>query len=109
MNQFPQVPGPQPSIPKGWLLTTLAVPPLVTLFGNTIASFYFKSNGDEKTFLGVMLAVFFVILGNLPFFNDAVAKRYRGRSLAFLNFSYFFGQVIICLSLWLGSGFLLFK
>ena len=109
MNEFPQAPGPQPSIPKGWLWTTLAAPPLVTLVGNAIAGFYLNSSGDEETFFGVMLAVFFVILGNVPFFNDVVARRYRGRSLAFLNFSYFFGQIIVCLSLWLGSVLLLFK
>jgi hypothetical protein len=109
MTEAPQVPEPQPSIPRGWLWTTLAAPPLVTLLGNTIVGFYRHSSGHGDAFLWVPLAVFFVILGNYPFFKDAVAKRYRGRSLVFLNFAYFFGQIIICLSLWLGFCLLIGK
>ena len=75
----------------------------MTLLGNVIASFSKDSSAYGESFLLVPLVVFFVILGNFPFFKNAVGKRYQGRSLVFLNLAYFFGQIIVCLSLWVGS------
>ncbi|MGL5018850.1 MAG: hypothetical protein ACRDBP_12000 [Luteolibacter sp.] len=57
----------------------------------------------------MLFFMFFVILMFTIRFHEIVSRRYRGRSLVFLTFAYFFGQIIICLSLWLGSCLLFVK
>ncbi|MGL4401808.1 MAG: hypothetical protein ACRCXD_18255, partial [Luteolibacter sp.] len=73
------------------------------LAGNLIVSLESHPDPYGTSYLWVPLIVFFVILGFLPVFHRAMKTRYRGRSLVFLNLAYFFGQIIVCLSLWLGS------
>lgn len=53
---------------------------------------------------GVILLVF-VLVGLFAWttaFSLVVGKRYRGTSQAFLVLSYLLGQIIICLTLWIG-------
>jgi hypothetical protein len=98
-----KIPYTLPEIPKTPLWIAFSIPPLAILAGNLIVSF--ESNPDPygASYLWVPLMGFFIILGFLPIFHRAMKTRYRGRSLVFLNFAYFLGQIIICLSLWLGS------
>lgn len=86
-----------------------SVPPVATLPGNLIASFYRTPNDYGTSFLWVPIVVFFIIIACLPLFHRAIGSRYRGRSLVFLNCGYFLGQIIVCLSLWLGSCMLFFS
>ncbi|MES2921718.1 MAG: hypothetical protein V4819_09230 [Verrucomicrobiota bacterium] len=106
MDEAPAVPQPVPAILRGAVWIACSIPPVATLAGNLIASF-FRSPGDYGVvFLTVPVVVFFIIGGLVPLINLAVRTRYRGRSLVFLNCAYILGQIIVCLALWFGSCFL---
>jgi hypothetical protein len=102
-------PTPLPGIPRTPLWIAFSIPPLAILAGNLIVSFDQNPDPYGSSYLWVPIVVFFVILGFLPVFHRVMKTRYRGRSLVFLNFAYFFGQIIICLSLWAGSCLLFMK
>lgn len=105
MNPDPELPRPLPTpeIPKTRLWIALSIPPVAILIGNLIVSFDQSPDPYGASYLGVPIVVFFIILGLLPVFHQAMKNRYCGRSLVFLDFAYFFGQIILCLSLWVGS------
>lgn len=103
MSEKPETPPPLPAIPGTPLWIAFSVPPVAILAGNLIASFYRTPNDYGASFLWVPMVVFFLIVACLPLFNRAIGSRYRGRSLVFLDCGYFLGQIIVCLSLWLGS------
>ncbi|MES2658715.1 MAG: hypothetical protein V4689_08855 [Verrucomicrobiota bacterium] len=63
----------------------------------------------EVLILAVLLNLFGLIPGLSFHFHDAMKRRYRGRSLGFLVFSYILGQIIVCVVLSVGScGLILF-
>lgn len=103
MSEEPETPPPLPTIPRTPLWIALSVPPAATLPGNLIASFYRTPHDYGTSFLWVPLVVLFLIIACLPLFHRAVGNRYRGLSLVLLDCGYFLGQVIVCLSLWIGS------
>ena len=103
MSEEPDIPQPLPTIPRATLWILFSLPPMATLLGNLVASFY-QTPGDYGTsFLPVPLVVLILIIVCLPFFSRIVGNRYRGRSLVFLNCAYLLGQIIVCLSLWVGT------
>ena len=106
MDEVPEVSQPVPEIQRRSLWTVLAIPPLAILVGNLLVSFVRNPDPYGTTFLWVPIVVFFVILFCIPAFHRSVGKRYRGRSLTFLSWAFFLGQIIGCLALWLGSCFL---
>ena len=118
LSQIPRVPQdvrakaaefrplPVSEIPKVPLWTTLAIPPVVTLVTNMAIGLL---SGDGGISLLIPPIMFFVIIGFCIKFHSLVKQRYKGRSLLFLNFAYCFGQVIVCLALWLGSCVLFYK
>ena len=103
MSEEPKIPPPLPTIPSKPQWIAFSVPPVAILAGNLIVSFYRTPNDYGTSFLWVPIVVFFLIIACLPLFHRAIGKRYRGRSLVFLDCGYFLGQVIVCLSLWIGS------
>lgn len=111
MSEPPETPTPTPlsTIPRTPLWIAFSIPPLAILAGNPIANSYLTPTDYGTSFLWVPLVVFFIIIACLPLFHRAVGNRYRGRSLVFLNCGYFLGQIIVCLSLWVGSCMLFFS
>lgn len=102
------VPEPVAEIPRGPLWSSLAIPPVMTLIANGLIALMGKDSQQAFVSLAVPVVMFFVIIGLTQHFHDTVSKRYQGRSLVFLNFAYFFGQIIVCLALWFGSCVLFF-
>lgn len=75
----------------------------MTLIVNMAIGLMGRNGGDAGGTLLIPPVMFFAILA-LSFQFCAITKpRYRGRSLAFLVSAYFFGQIIVCLALWVGS------
>ena len=109
MNEVPEVPQPVAVIPQGPLWATLAIPPVLTLLPNIAIGLSIKSGGNGGLTLVIPLVMFFVILGLTFRFHSIIWPRYRGRSLVFLVSSYFLGQMIVCLALWIGSCALFFS
>lgn len=111
MSEKPDSQGPPflPEIPKNALWTALALPPLATLAGNLIVGVDGNAGDYGTEFLWVPVLAFFILLILLPVFHQAIKTRYQGRSLVFLNLAYFLGQVIVCLTIWLGSCMLIAK
>ncbi|MEO5714840.1 MAG: hypothetical protein ABIT37_15275 [Luteolibacter sp.] len=106
MSDEPPVPEPTPEIPRRPLWSCLAVPPVLTVLANGLIALGGKSG--QGLSLAVPVVMFFVIIGLTQHFHGIISKRYQGPSLLFLNFAYFFGQIIVCLTLWFGSCVLLF-
>lgn len=104
-----QGPPQLPEIPGRPLWIAFAIPPLAILAGNLIVGIDGNAGTYGANFLWVPIFAFIVILILLPVFHRAVKTRYRGRSLVFLNLAYFFGQIIVCLTVWLGSCMLFMK
>lgn len=102
MNPDPQIPGPQPVVPRGLLWSSLIVPPVATVMGNAVAGLISKNNGGELILVVPMVVTALVFVLSFVFFH-AITKRYRGKSVAFLYIAYLLGQAIICLALWFGS------
>lgn len=102
MDEKPEIPEPVPQVPRGALWRALAIPPVVTFFGNMLIGLGGRDYSDLTITL-LPLVVCSVILIYAVFFNLAVGQRYRGTSLVFLRLSYLFGQIIVCLALWIGS------
>ncbi len=103
------IPPPVPTIPRGPLWLTLAIPPGLTLFANmAIGLLAGAGNGNGGLSLSVPPIMFFVIIGLAVRFHGVVRTRYQGRSLTFLSWAYFLGQIIVCLALWIGSCMLFF-
>ena len=109
MDEEPMVPVPVPQIPRVPLWTTLAIPPVVTLVTNTAIGLLSRNGGDGGFSLLIPPIMFFVIIGLCIKFNSLVKQRYKGRSLVFLNVAYILGQIIVCLTLWIGSCALFFN
>ena len=109
MNEVPEVLKPVAMIPQGPLWATLAIPPVLTLLPNIAIGLGSKNGGDGGLSLLIPLVMFFVILGLTIRFHAIIGQRYRGRSLVFLVSSYFLGQMIVCLALWIGSCALFFS
>lgn len=97
------IPQPVPEIPRGRLWSCLVIPPVMTLLANGIIAILGRNGGPAFASLGIPVVMFFVIIGLTQHFHDTINKRYQGRSLVFLNFAYFLGQIIVCLTLWFGS------
>ena len=110
MSEEPSIPEPIPEIPRGALWRALAIPPAATSIGNMFIGLFAK-NGNEGvlTFSLLPLVVFGLIIGFSIQFNRTVGQRYRGRSLVFLTSAYLLGQIIVCLTLWIGTCVLFFK
>lgn len=109
MNEVPEVPQPVTMIPQGPLWATLAIPSVLTLLPNIAIGLGSKNGGDGGLSLLIPVVMFFVILGLTIRFHSIIWPRYRGRSLVFLVSSYFLGQIILCLALWIGSCALFFS
>lgn len=104
MNEISQLPAPQPEVPQGALWTALSLPPVATIVANLILSSVGENlQGVSGWLLLMLFVVFIVILMFTIRFHEIVSRRYQGRSLVFLTFAYFFGQILICLALWIGS------
>ena len=108
MDEIPEIPEPIPTIPRGSLWNALAIPPLVTLVANIALGL--SSGIGEVAGLSLLIppVMFFVILGLSFHFHAIVKPCYQGRSLVFLTSTYFLGQIIVCLALWIGSCALVF-
>ena len=102
------IPVPVPQIPRGPLWVALAVPPGLTLAANMAIGLSSKNGGDGGLSLLIPPIMFFVIVGFCIQFNLLMKLRYRRTSLFYLNFAYFAGQIIVCLTLWIGSCALFF-
>ena len=102
MNENPQVLPTVPAIPRDALWAVLSVPPVTTLVANLAISLA-SNSGEEATggLILVPIVMFFVILILTIRFREIIAPTYRGRSIAFLSFVYFFGQIVLCLALWI--------
>ena len=109
MNETSELPKSVPEIPRGPLSSTLVIPPAMTFLTNMAIGLSGKGMGDAGLSLFLLPVMFFVVLGFTSRFHHIVGARYRGRSLVFLNFAYFLGQIIVCLALWFGSCVLFFK
>jgi hypothetical protein len=108
MSEEPEVPQPVPEIPRRALWTILLLPPVLTVLANFAISLAGGRRGDlDGLMMMVPFCMFFVILALAFRFNEIANRRYRGRSFAFLAFAYFFGQILLCLTLWAGSCLLL--
>ncbi len=103
MSEELPIPEPVPEISRRRLWSSLAIPPVMTLLANGMIAIIAKGGGSASASLGIPVVMFFVIIGLTQHFHDTISKRYRGRSLIFLNFSFFLGQIIVCLTLWFGS------
>lgn len=109
MDEVPEVPEPVPKIATGPLWCALAIPPAVTLVAN-IAIGVASKNVDVAGYSLLIPPLMFFVISALCFrFHAIVKPRYRGRSLVFLTCSYFLGQIIVCLALWIGSCALFFS
>lgn len=97
----PPIPDPVPEIPVGPLWVTLLVPPAVIVLC-ALLDLVFKNSGAVMFSAAPTLAAAF-ILGMSFVFHSLVGLRYRGKSLVFLDCCYVFGQIIVCLVLWVGS------
>ncbi|MEO5914737.1 MAG: hypothetical protein ABIS50_10920 [Luteolibacter sp.] len=109
MNEDPEIPKLVPPIPRGPLWRVLLAPPLVTVGANTIAGLAVSRGQLSGLLFEVPIGVFIFILIFTGRFSEIVGQRYRGPSLTFLNFSYLFGQIIVCLAVWIGSCVVLFS
>jgi len=111
MSEPPEIPPPLPRavIPRTPLWIAFSVPPVAILVGNVIANSFRTPEDYGTPFLWVPAVVFFLIVACLPVFHQAMASRYRGRSLVFLDCGYFLGQIIVCLSVWMGSCMIFFS
>lgn len=101
----PEFPQPLPEVPRKALWLTLGLPPGITsLLGCALAS-----NSDLRTGAGAglllltPLLIFAGLIHGATIFSTLVGKRYRGPSLIFLVLSYLLGQIIVCLTLWIGT------
>lgn len=105
MDEEPELPEPVPEISRGALWTALILPPVITLVSNLVLAYFswYQRGGRPEFALWVPPLVSLLILGLSGQFHRAVKKRYRERSLVFLNFAYILGQSIVCLSLWIGT------
>ncbi|MEO5716265.1 MAG: hypothetical protein ABIT37_22490 [Luteolibacter sp.] len=109
MSMETPIPEPPPMIARGPLWTALAVPPVATVVANMGIGLLSRQVNDIAAFsLGIPPLVLILTLVLWVLFHKTVRQRYRGTSLAFLNAAYIFGQIIVCLSLWLGSCALFF-
>jgi hypothetical protein len=100
MKGKPEIPMPIPGRP---LWAALAIPPLATVVANLLLGYAFGGDAVSAILIAVPLGIVFLIIIFLLLFLDAVGRRYHGRSLTFLGFSYFLGQIIVCVAFWFGS------
>jgi hypothetical protein len=104
-NQSPILPPEVPNVSAAPLWTSLLVPPLATATSGLLIGFIGDHKIQESFYLSIPLLSAAFILGFLFQFSFTVGRRYQGASFAFLVFAYIFGQIIICLTLWIGSCF----
>ncbi len=103
MNEHPPTPQSEPKIPRGPLWTALLIPPLVTAAVNLSLGLALGSDAGMVSIVLVPVLALALIAGFTVSFLSAVGQRFKGPSLVFLGLSYFIGQFLICLALWLGS------
>ena len=96
-------PPPLPVVPARALWTSILVPPLATVLCGLLIGVIGDRSAKESLFLAIPLLAAGLILGCSFRFYSAVAKRYRGTSLAFLVCTYILGQIILGIALWFGS------
>jgi hypothetical protein len=106
MNDEPEIPVPPPSIARGKLWASLAIPPAATFIANCITGLNWNRNDYGVSFLWVPILSLVLAIVFLFRFNSALRPRYQGRSAVLLGFFYFIGQIVICLAVWFGSCFL---
>ncbi|OYV07026.1 MAG: hypothetical protein CFE26_03145 [Verrucomicrobiales bacterium VVV1] len=106
MNDEPEIPAPLPSIARGKLWVSLAIPPAATFIANCITGLNWSRNDYGASFLWVPILSLVLTIGFLFSFNAALRPRYQGRSAILLGFFYFIGQIVICLAVWFGSCFI---
>ncbi|RYD22702.1 MAG: hypothetical protein EOP87_26860, partial [Verrucomicrobiaceae bacterium] len=87
------LPQPPAQVSRKPMWITLAAPTVLTLASGVVL--LSMPNKGETFLLGVLMMVLGIVPGLSFHFHDAVAKRYRGISLAFLVCAYLLGQVII--------------
>jgi hypothetical protein len=92
-QETPATPEPPPEIPGVQLIVSLLLPPLATAaaFGSLFATEEFDSFLGAAGFFSLwMLGIGFLL------FSRAVSRRYRGRSLFFLDAFFLMGQLVVC-------------
>ena len=103
LSEGPPIPEPYPEIKEGVLWIALIVPPSLTSLTNILIEFGSRMGiAVGITLAALSLVLFYAIIGFSILFNKAVGKRYRGRSLLYLNLAYFIGQFIVCPTLLIG-------
>lgn len=108
MSEEPEVPQPVPAIPRGPLWLALVIPPLLTGVANAAIGIV-TSGGSTVVSLCVPLFVFLLIVALTFWFSAIVERRYRGRFVFYLNFAYFLGQIVVCLTVYMGTCVTFFK
>jgi hypothetical protein len=103
MNEISSEPKPPPSVPRGPLWASLAVPPALTFVFTSITALTIQNVGYGDPFLWIPLVMFFVILICTGVFHQLLKVRYHGRSVVFMDIGYLIGQVVICLAVWIGA------
>jgi len=91
--------------------TALIVPPLATLIA-TLGMAFIPGFPDATRFnlaLTIPPVVLILILGLLAHFQKTIYQRFRGRATDYLCVAYFLGEIIVCLTLWLGNFMLFYK
>lgn len=97
---------PSPERIPAWpLWRCLGIPPLLVLVVNLSFAIPKMEGNALVSIWSVILPI--ILLGIIPglafHFSDTVRVRYRGTSLTFLVWSYVLGEIIICMSLFVGS------
>jgi len=81
---------------------------LVTAAVNLSLGLAFGSDAGMVSIVLVPVLALALIVAFTVSFHLAVGQRFKGPSLVFLGLTYFIGQFLICLALWLGSCSLVF-
>jgi hypothetical protein len=103
MSGIPEIPKPEPKVPPVLFWISLVAPPAIIYFVTLAARFMMDVKLEERFILSLLIVpfVFSVTAVFLMIFYHAVGKRYRGLSLEFLCATFFLGQIIVCLMIWL--------
>lgn len=97
------VPEAVPVVDRTQVVTAISVPPLAVVIGALISSRMSWTQNNPTPLLVTLMIGGGAILAMAVVFHLAVARRYRGASLVFLNLAFLFGQGIVCLFLWFGA------
>lgn len=80
----------------------------MTFLLNMVIGLFSKRFGDPSLSLLLPPVMLFVVIGFTLHFHNLVSKRYPRWLLVGLDLGYFFGQIMLCLALWIGSCSLFF-